>query len=398
VIEAGYEDVRLVTIDGLARYGVPDLVDGLEENPAWCETVKACGANRTLCVAEADDGTDADSYEDLEATLSTALLATPMPQGLEYAGELYPLWACDEVRPSCDPRQPTDGDRDGDGLRDEDDACPGAWDPTDHDQDRDGLGDVCDACPLTPDATCPMRPDDIDDDGLPNDRDVCPWVWDPGNPDGDDDGHPDACDLCPDDPNPGDAACPATIRAVRDPNDPLHPPLGFRVIIPGVVVTAVGPQGIYVQDPDEEDYGALYVFGESAEVGDEVEVTGDYTEYYEFTQLENAEVRVTGSKRVPDPIRVDPCDIATNGPDAERYESMLVEIGPTTVSDQNPDSPSDYREWEVGGCLRIDDALCADCWAVQPSEGTDFDAIVGPLNYGFGNTKILPRTPADLQQ
>ena len=27
-----------------------------------------------------------------------------MPPGLEYAGELYPLWACDEVRPSCDPR------------------------------------------------------------------------------------------------------------------------------------------------------------------------------------------------------------------------------------------------------------------------------------------------------
>jgi hypothetical protein len=396
VIEAGYEDVRLVMIDGLARYGLPELVEGLEENPAWCEPVQACTASRTLCVAEADSGTDADTYADLEATLSTALGAVKMPSGFEYAGELYPLWACDEVRASCDPRRPTANDADGDGVTDAADDCRFAWDPDQLDHDRDGLGDACDRCPLSTAATCDHDPDDVDDDGMPNDQDGCPWIADPGSPDGDGDGHPDACDACPTVANPGAEACPATIHALRDPNDPAHPAIGDQVTIHDVVVTAVSSSGVFVQDPAETEYGGLLAYGATGAVGDLVDVTGQYDEYYGLTELAFATATKTGTATVPAPIVADPCDVGSGGGDAERYESMLVQVASVSVTDANPDDPGDYNEFEVGGCLRVDDEVCPTCWLDQPAVGTTYSSITGPLTYTYGNSKLLPRTAADL--
>jgi cytosine/adenosine deaminase-related metal-dependent hydrolase len=396
IIESAYEDVWLVTIDGHARYGKPELVAGMELDPDWCEEVTACTETRTLCVAEADSGTDADRYSDLEAILTAGLAETVMPVGLEYAGELYPLWACDEVRASCDPREPTEDDTDGDGLDDGDDSCPVAYDPADADHDSDGLGDACDLCPLTAEAACTHNPDDIDDDGVENDDDGCPYLADDGT-DGDADGHPDVCDPCPLDANPGDTGCPITIRSLRDPNDPAHPAEGTRVTVYGVVVTGVGEYGLFVQDPAESEYAALYVYGGSAAVGDLVDVTGAYVEYYGLTELEDVTVTVTGAGTVPTPLLVDPCDVGTGGPDAERYESMLLEIGATTVTNDNPDGPSDdYNEFEVGGCLRVDDQLCPTCWTDQPALGTAYDSLVGPMTYSYGDTKLLPRTLDDM--
>ena len=100
---------------------------------------------------------------------------------------------------------------------------------------------------------------------------------------------------------------------------------------------------------------------------------------------------------MPTPARVDPCDVATGGADTERFESMLLTVGPTTVTDANPDGSSDYNVFEVGGCLRIDDALCSTCWLDQPAAGTAYDAIVGPLDWRYGDAKLVPRSAADLQ-
>ncbi|MEQ1505634.1 MAG: amidohydrolase family protein [Myxococcota bacterium] len=396
VIEAAIDDVLLVMIDGDARYGDPALVAGLEANPAWCEAVTACAAARTLCVAEGDAGTDAIGYAELEATLSLALAETTMPAGLEYAGELYPLWACDEVRPTCDPRTPSADDADGDGLADGIDSCPAGYDPTDADQDGDGIGDVCDDCLLSPEASCTHNPDDIDGDGIENDDDACPYLYDLGSPDSDGDGKADACDECPDDPNPGDLGCPSTIHAIRDPSDPNHPPVGRGLSVSGVVVTAVGSFSMFVQDPSESEFGGLYVLATGASVGDEVTVTGVYDEYFGLSELGDATVTVTGSAPVPAPIAADPCDVGAGGPDAERFESMLVEVGPVDVTNANPDSPSDFDEWEVGGCLRVDDLLCPDCWLDQPALGTAYSRVTGPLYYSFSATKLVPRDAGDL--
>lgn len=129
--------------------------------------------------------------------------------------------------------EPSIGDRDGDGYKDDVDKCPdnpedfddfedeeGCPDP---DNDRDGILDVADECPLVPedhdgDADedgCPEGiigdrdgdgildnvdkcPDDPEDrDGF-QDEDGCP------DPDNDKDGIPDVRDLCPNDPEDKD--------------------------------------------------------------------------------------------------------------------------------------------------------------------------------------------------
>src|SRR5207244_3124108 len=97
-------------------------------------------------------------------------------------------------------------------------------------------------CPLTPNATTCARPDpnDTDSDGIPNATDKCPSVADPLQVDSDNDGHGDLCDACPTVPNPGAAACPTTIYAVK------QGALG-TVSIPNVLVTAVSANGYFMQ-------------------------------------------------------------------------------------------------------------------------------------------------------
>ncbi len=96
--------------------------------------------------------------------------------------------------------EPSIGDRDGDGIKDDVDQCPD--DPEDFDDfededgcpdldnDKDGIPDVDDQCPNEPE----------DKDGI-EDEDGCP---DLGVLDRDGDGIPDDVDKCPDDPEDKD--------------------------------------------------------------------------------------------------------------------------------------------------------------------------------------------------
>jgi outer membrane protein OmpA-like peptidoglycan-associated protein len=159
--------------------------------------------------------------------------------------------------------EPSIGDRDGDGYKDDQDQCPdepedfdgfkdadGCPDP---DNDNDGILDVNDRCPNVPEDFdgdhdedgCPdiSRDGDRDGDGIPDSKDKCPD--DPEDkdgfqdqdgcpdPDNDQDGIPDKQDSCPDDAEDKDGfedadGCPDPdndkdqIPDVRDkcPNDP----------------------------------------------------------------------------------------------------------------------------------------------------------------------------------
>jgi outer membrane protein OmpA-like peptidoglycan-associated protein len=129
--------------------------------------------------------------------------------------------------------EPSIGDRDGDGIKDDVDKCPdqpedfdgfqdedGCPDP---DNDNDGILDVNDRCPNEPEDKdgdededgCPEGGDgDRDGDGIPDSRDKCPD--DPEDrdgfedqdgcpdPDNDQDGIPDVKDKCPNDPEDKD--------------------------------------------------------------------------------------------------------------------------------------------------------------------------------------------------
>ncbi|MBW1760565.1 MAG: OmpA family protein [Deltaproteobacteria bacterium] len=125
--------------------------------------------------------------------------------------------------------EPAVGDRDKDGIPDDDDGCPD--DPEDKDgfedrdgcpdldNDGDGILDVDDACPLVKEDYdgdrdedgCPEgREGDRDGDGIPDNVDDCPdepedfdgFQDEDGcpDPDNDGDGIPDEKDLCPNDP------------------------------------------------------------------------------------------------------------------------------------------------------------------------------------------------------
>ncbi len=129
--------------------------------------------------------------------------------------------------------EPSIGDRDGDGLKDDVDKCPdepedfdgfqdedGCPDP---DNDNDGILDKDDRCPDNPEDRdgdqdedgCPEGSDgDRDGDGIPDSKDKCPD--DPEDkdgfqdkdgcpdPDNDKDGIPDKQDVCPNDPEDKD--------------------------------------------------------------------------------------------------------------------------------------------------------------------------------------------------
>lgn len=130
-------------------------------------------------------------------------------------------------------------------------------------------------------------------------------------------------------------------------------PLEGQLVIVSGVVTAVGPDGFFVQvptissdgDPDTSD--GIFVFTGGApevEVGDEVEVTGDVVEFFGFTEISGSPiVTVTGmgTGTVPAPIKF---DATVPSPDPtmpscslefECYEGMLVEIIDGTVTGPN---------------------------------------------------------------
>ncbi|MDR0993911.1 MAG: thrombospondin type 3 repeat-containing protein, partial [Verrucomicrobiota bacterium] len=78
-------------------------------------------------------------------------------------------------------------DRDDDGLLDDEDNCPFAYNPTQSDIDRDGYGDACDP--------------DMDGDDIPNDLDNCPYDFNPMQVDADGNGVGDVCDPAQDPEN-----------------------------------------------------------------------------------------------------------------------------------------------------------------------------------------------------
>ena len=129
--------------------------------------------------------------------------------------------------------EPSIGDRDGDGIKDDVDKCPDEPEDFDDfededgcpdlDNDKDGIPDKDDKCPNEPEDKDGVEDDDgcpeadvldRDGDGIPDSKDKCPdepedkdgFEDDDGcpDPDNDKDGIPDVDDLCPNEPEDKD--------------------------------------------------------------------------------------------------------------------------------------------------------------------------------------------------
>ena len=97
--------------------------------------------------------------------------------------------------------EPSIGDRDGDGYKDDQDKCPDEPEDFDGFQDQDGCPDPDNDNDGIPDVNdrCPNVPEDFDGD---HDEDGCPEADKDGDRDGD--GIPDSKDKCPDQPEDKD--------------------------------------------------------------------------------------------------------------------------------------------------------------------------------------------------
>ncbi|HEU4410902.1 MAG TPA: amidohydrolase family protein [Polyangiaceae bacterium] len=399
VVQANVQGVALVLRAGLALYGEPEAVDALSPSAGvGCEALDVCGAPHKVCAQR--------EFGKTLATLQASIAGAP--------GGAYPLFFCNAAQanePSCVPSRPGEftgvpsaDDADGDGIANAQDLCPTVFSarrPMDGaaqaDGDGDGLGDACDPCPFKPGTfDCPLVSQDVDADGVPEPADNCPDVPNPDQTDADADAKGDLCDACPNDENPGSDPCPppqVTITQAKGlPN-------GTAVLIKGVVVSAVdttgSTRGFWVQDA----FAGLFAFSgpiaPTALPGDVVDLAGTVGEFSGLKQLTNPVATKVGSAAPPAPFVVSAASIATGGPEVAKYMSVLVRVENVSVTNQNPDAPVDFDELAVTGNLRVDDFIFDYDNASFPV-GTAFAQITGPLHFSFGNSKILPRSAADL--
>jgi hypothetical protein len=92
------------------------------------------------------------------------------------------------VDPDSEVVDPPVGDRDLDGVPDDEDNCPDLSNSNQTDENENDIGDLCE---LEPEA-------DDDNDGVPNAEDNCPLIANNSQSDEDEDGPGNRCDNCPD--------------------------------------------------------------------------------------------------------------------------------------------------------------------------------------------------------
>jgi outer membrane protein OmpA-like peptidoglycan-associated protein len=117
---------------------------------------------------------------------------------------------CPNVAGVAENRGCPDDDNDRDGIKNADDQCPDEAEDFDGFEDEDGCPDTDNDGDGIPDAAdrCPLEPEDRD--GF-EDEDGCP------DTDNDGDGIPDSDDKCPNEPGPNtEDGCPKMVRVVGD--------------------------------------------------------------------------------------------------------------------------------------------------------------------------------------
>ena len=137
--------------------------------------------------------------------------------------------------------------------------------------------------------------------------------------------------------------------------------------------------------------------------GDEVQVTGTVNESFGFTRLDaiSGYTLLSSGNPVPEPRVFKTGDINTSADSAEAYESVLVEVRNVLVSDELPDSPSNFGEFSVddgSGEIRVDDLspVFDGNLNLEYLNGDGLELVRGYLYWSFGNFKIVPRDTNDV--
>jgi DNA/RNA endonuclease YhcR with UshA esterase domain len=178
---------------------------------------------------------------------------------------------------------------------------------------------------------------------------------------------------------------------------------GMIVSVRGVVVTTpinVEDGLAFVEEPDAGQYSgiSLYLWDEvvmatTLQPGDVVDITGEYAEFYEASQLivqNPGDITVVGTAAVPGPDAVTAADVARTSPDAEPWEGVRVCIDGAALLESNDG---------FGQYVLVGDALVGNSF-VDPLPdaqiGGTFAQVCGSLDYSFNEFKLQPASPDDL--
>jgi large repetitive protein len=316
------------------------------------------------------------------------------------------------------------GDADGDGIPDAEDNCPIVFNPIrpldngrQPDADGDRVGDACDPCPLEANATrcTAAEPADRDGDGIRNGDDNCPGTFNPDQADTDGDGHGNACDACPT-VNRDDAQCAVSIYDLKKPVSGAPSLLGSTVAVPSAVVTAVSGKNYFLQVPESEwgplgaSWSGIYVYstGTTPKVGDHLSITSaTLVEYYGQRQLSGKVTftRPAGdlTRPLPTPVRVTSAEVRTGGPRAAELEGVLVRLDNVTVTavepppgsgDSAPTNEYVIDDASRSGGVRVNDFVFP--YGTPPAVGSAFRWVRGVLELRNGHSKVEPRDAGDL--
>ena len=177
-----------------------------------------------------------------------------------------------------------------------------------------------------------------------------------------------------------------SIQDVRDAE------LGTEHTVGGTVTAmfeAGGQTNLYMQD---ETAGLLVRgagLGDRYEIGDRIEATGSLDAFRDMLQLlTNADDTVLLDEQagMPEPKTVTSEDL--NEANGEAFEAQLVVVEDARVQEKT--AFDDFRATDAFG----DFVVLASEAAVQ--EQTDYDAIVGVVNYHFYEHKVMPRFAEDV--
>jgi len=178
-----------------------------------------------------------------------------------------------------------------------------------------------------------------------------------------------------------------TIAEIQGTGD-ASPYDGQSVTTTGIV-TAVAPQGYFIQDGTALRSG-IYVYEQtnSPAVGDEVTLAGTVTEYFELTEIVDVTSFTINSSNntLPNPIL-----LSTGDASNEDYEGMLVSVQNATCTNTD----LGFGEWQVNdgsGALAVDDLM----FLFSPDLNIDY-GVTGILTYSFSAYKIEPRSMDDVE-
>ncbi|MEM9462718.1 MAG: hypothetical protein AAGF11_51735 [Myxococcota bacterium] len=180
---------------------------------------------------------------------------------------------------------------------------------------------------------------------------------------------------------------------------------GTTVTLEGVIVVSPvqnDSSAVIVQDPMGGPYSALYLYlfdevlmGVPLAPGDELTITGEYSEFFDSSQLTIAgvaDVQITGSAEIPAPLDVSAAEIVAGVDSAEQYEGVPVCLTDVTTTD----ATNQFGDFHVDDGAAVSNFfLFGTDDFLQVLPGTEFARLCGPLLYSFEEYKVAPRSGMD---